>query len=441
MHTAKTFSIGQAQKLPQETIINRIPLDFKILKFETKNEVRHGYSSYKTKRETATTMPTTMFRAMAMEFLSPKSITTHSHALLLFVLYLFIRHYRTTKFDDVDSFETDDSKTFLSKTNQNYARTAVISTSKFCGSASDGNRREIVKSSTLSTTSHIHSEETRHKFDHELSLLEKDSSIRLGSTLSERRRFLVACKGNTTATMERLNHYIKWNEQHVKLRDENQIRIKHTGDRDYDLWVESCLTAMKMSGEVEKIVLPRIIRMLCREEKRNIFKNDESFHKIGNSDYLDRDGYRTFCFRPALMDIKLAKASTYTLAVAIYLDRSCDREEMEKVTVCVDVRAGRGWPNTHVLRLIPFIKHCMKILLPLFPERLHKAVVYPIPPAFLHVWRMISKYMDPLTAERVCVIEGKCKIEAPPPMEKLLVHFGEEELERLEASRLKSFKL
>ena len=117
------------------------------------------------------------------------------------------------------------------------------------------------------------------------------------------------------------------------------------------------------------------------------------------------------------MDVKLAKASTYTLAVAIYLDRSFDRDQSEKVTVCVDVRAGRGWPNTHALRLIPFMKHSMKLLLPLFPERLQRALVYPVPAAFFYIWTIISKYMDPLTVERVRILEGKCKIEAPPPAE------------------------
>lgn len=236
--------------------------------------------------------------------------------------------------------------------------------------------------------------------------------------------------------MQRLNHYLQWNNEHVKVKVENEIKFKPTRDQDYDLWVECCLTAMKISGEVGNIVLPRIIRKVCWEEKiSGGFEDDDR-----KSDFLDREGYRSLCIRPGLMDIKLAKASTYTLSVSIYLDRSCDRENLGKITLCVDVRAERGWPNTHVLRLIPFMKRSMKILLPLFPERLHKAIVFPVPHAFFNVWRMISKYMDPLTIEKVCLVEGKCKIEALPPIEKLKVYFGEEELERLEASRIDSFR-
>ena len=141
------------------------------------------------------------------------------------------------------------------------------------------------------------------------------------------------------------------------------------------------------------------------------------------------------------MDNKLAKASTYTLAVAIYFDRLFDREKCEKVTICIDTRAGKGWPNTHAVRLIPFLKHSLKVLLDLFPLRLHKVLVYPVPSSFLCIWKTISKCMDPLTAKSVFVLQGVCKINAPLPVEKLSDHLGVEQLEHLEASRIASFKI
>jgi hypothetical protein len=144
---------------------------------------------------------------------------------------------------------------------------------------------------------------------------------------------------------------------------------------------------------------------------------------------------------PGLMDDKLAKAETYALAVAIYFDRKLDRESLERVTVCLDVRAGKGWPNIHALRLIPFMKNSLKLLLRTFPERLHKCVVYPVPPAFLYVWTMISKCLDPVTSEKISVVSGKCTISSPPPQEKLVAFLGADPAKLMEDSRVASFKV
>lgn len=375
-----------------------------------------------------------MPRGFVMDAVSLESIATHSHALALFVVYLFLRYYQALKVVSPECDENDASRAGFF----GYA----MAKPKLNASISYSKEQEIDKSSIQpSSSSFISEEEIQYNHEDAISFLERSSSLQFESTFSERRRFLVACKGNVTAAIHRLNYFLQWNEEHVKTRRENSIEIRPTRDRDYDLWVESCLTAMKMSEEVENIVLPRIIRQLCREDDkcRGAFRGD-NYGEDSKSKLLDREGHRVFCIRPALMDTKLAKASTYTSAVAIYLDRSCDREKSEKVTVCVDVRAGRGWPNTHVLRLIPFMKHSMKLLLPLLPERLHRALVYPVPHAFFFIWTMISKCMDPLTVERVRVLEGKCKIEAPPPNDKLKDYIGEKELERLEASRVNNFR-
>lgn len=384
--------------------------------------------------KTTSTMLLTTARGFIMECVSLDSTAMYSHVLALFVIYLFVRYYRTLKFIGPDFVESDDSQT-----GSKQAATSLMSKPKVCASISYGKKREIDKSAMLPSTSPFF-KPGETQCDHDdaiLSLLEKNSSLELESTLSERRRFLVACKGNVMAATNRLDHYLQWNNEHVEAKIVNKIRMKPTRDRDYDLWAECCLTAMKISGEVENIVLPRIIRKLHRKDKCRVKFSDDDDKK---NDFRDREGHRIFCFRPALMDTKLAKSSTYTSAVAIYFDRSCNREKSEKITVCVDVRAGRGWPNTHVVRLIPFMKHCMKLLLPLFPERLHRALLYPVPHAFFYVWKMISKCMDPLTVQRVCVLEGKCKIVAPPPIQKLRVYFGEEEMERLEATRTDNFK-
>ena len=272
-----------------------------------------------------------------------------------------------------------------------------------------------------------------------LSQIEKDESLqqqsasststgrtRTRSTLAERRRFLIANKNNLNGTIQQLRSYIEWKNNHI----DKKIQIKSTGDKDYDIWVESSLTAMKIcDGEVENIVLPRIIRT-----HSNSNSNSEQH-------YIDRDGYRTFCVTPALMDNNLAKGSTYTQAVAIYLDRCLDPSENEMITILFDCRAGTGWSNNHVMKLIPFLKHFLKVLPPLVPERLQKAIVYPVPYTFTYIWSMLSKGLDPTTSKRVCILHGQCKIVAPPPSEQMKVHLYEDHMEELESSRIAGFKI
>jgi hypothetical protein len=48
--------------------------------------------------------------------------------------------------------------------------------------------------------------------------------------------------------------------------------------------------------------------------------------------------------------------------------------------------------------------------------------------------------MDPVTAAKICVVSGKCTIDASPPIEKLAAHLGEETTILLEESRTASFK-
>jgi hypothetical protein len=267
------------------------------------------------------------------------------------------------------------------------------------------------------------------------------------STFAERRRFLIACSCNLQEASDRLHHYLEWRQKYTDIRSENEtaMRVQPTNDQDYDIWVEACLIAMKTCGEVENVILPRVIRTYKQKvdaEKAQRHGHDGNSNRCTDEQSItDKDGHRIFHIIPAMMDDKLAKQSTYTLAVALYLDRVVDHSSMETVTLCLDVRAGRGWPNAHAVRLVPFMKNSLKILLPLFPERLHKCIVFPLPSTFFYIWTMISKCLDPITAAKICVVSGRCKIEASPPMEKLDAHLGGEQALLLEVNRVASFKV
>ena len=118
-----------------------------------------------------------------------------------------------------------------------------------------------------------------------------------------------------------------------------------------------------------------------------------------------------------------------------------DPSESEMITILFDCRAGTGWSNNHVMKLVPFLKHFLKVLPPLVPERLQKAIVYPVPYTFTYIWSMLSKGLDPTTSKRVCILHGQCKIVAPPPSEQMKLHLYEDHMEELESSRIAGFKI
>ena len=369
------------------------------------------------------------------------SIATHTHALALFVLYLFVRFYRSKR--SVAAASAGAVGTVKNNNINNSTDESKSSTSRSSHSSSSRRKSQSQKTAFLDSKSSDDDDDDDND-DGTLLLLsqiEKDESLqqqsgsststsRTKSTLAERRRFLIANKNNLNGTIQQLRSYIEWKNNHI----DKKIQIKSTGDKDYDIWVESSLTAMKIcDGEVENIVLPRIIRT---HSNSNSNSNPNS-----KQPYVDRDGYRTFCVTPALMDNNLAKGSTYTQAVAIYLDRCLDPSENEMITILFDCRAGTGWSNNHVMKLIPFLKHFLKVLPPLVPERLQKAIVYPVPYTFTYIWSMLSKGLDPTTSRRVCILYGQCKIVAPPPSEQMKLHLYEDHMEELESSRIAGFKI
>ncbi|OEU18499.1 hypothetical protein FRACYDRAFT_236777 [Fragilariopsis cylindrus CCMP1102] len=330
------------------------------------------------------------------------SIATHTHALALFVLYLFVRFYRskrsvaaasagavcTVKNNNINN-STDESKSSTSRSSHSSSsrrKSQSQETAYLYGKSSDDNDDD---DDTLLLLSQIEKDESLQQQSGS-----STSTSRTKSTLAERRRFLIANKNNLNGTIQQLRSYIEWKNNHI----DKKIQIKSTGDKDYDIWVESSLTAMKIcDGEVENIVLPRIIRTHSSSNSNN------------EQHYIDRDGYRTFCVTPALMDNNLAKGSRYTQAVAIYLDRCLDPSENEMITILFDCRAGTGWSNNHVLP-------------PLVPERLQKAIVYPVPYTFMYIWSMLSKGLDPTTKQ-------------------MKLHLYEDHMEELESSRIAGFKI
>ena len=154
------------------------------------------------------------------------------------------------------------------------------------------------------------------------------------------------------SAIKTLRHYVDCVMKHEEIAREHKIERNTSDDRDVDVWTEACAIAMKACGEVGDVTLPRVIRSL----------------QIDGVDATDLQDHRISYICPAQMDDKLAKTSTYALATALYIHKQLARGGLERITVCMDVRAGRGWPNIHAMHLMPFMKQSTTLLLSLFPE-------------------------------------------------------------------------
>ena len=192
-----------------------------------------------------------------------------------------------------------------------------------------------------------------------------------------------------------------------------------------DDWNVSCAIAMKASNEECTETLPRVIR---------------TYRNKDGSYICDRRGHRIFHIIPAQMDERLVNTSTYALATSIYINRKLDRGSLMKITVCMDARAGKGWRNIHAARLIPFMKQTTQLLLSLFPQRLNKCLVYPVPYAFMFIWRIMQQCMEPETSEKISLCRGVNKIESPAPIEQMCGSLTVEVANMLEQERISAFK-
>ena len=183
------------------------------------------------------------------------------------------------------------------------------------------------------------------------------------STLAERRRFLKARKGVIKAASAQLGSYIEWRSRN-KI-DEFFPSTFTTDEEDWELAARGALEIANTSREspARETMLPRIV---------SVYGGNDGL-------VLCRNGARIVHVLPSQLDTTIAPATTYALALAMYLDRKLDRNHTEKVTVVIDIRSGKGWPNPSSVSLVPFIKLVVGSLNSYFPERLSRCILFPLP--------------------------------------------------------------
>lgn len=221
------------------------------------------------------------------------------------------------------------------------------------------------------------------------------------ATAQERRRFLISRLGNVEAAKDQLANYLEWREKHDAIEKDLNLTEAETDEDDWN--IAAAVALVSCGEEIQDQRLPRIARV----------------YTVEGCAVCDRDGRRVLHVMPGQIDSSLARASTYAVALALYIDRKLDRASLEYLTVALDVRGGRGWPNIPPLRQLPFVQTVIILLLSKFPERLHRCLLFPVPKAARWIWNITKSWIDPLTASKVQLLTGNAKIVSEPPFEAM----------------------
>lgn len=228
------------------------------------------------------------------------------------------------------------------------------------------------------------------------------------STRAERQRFLVDCNGNQTAAIDKLRKYMKWRSEHCDgaLREE------------VDPWTYATQMLQKHSAKnatdtTSSTSLPCIV-------------------------YVHEKTTRYVQLLPARIDTTLAKPSTYTLALAIFLEHLFDRNSNERITLVIDVRAGQGWANILAIHLIPFMQTACRLLCDLHPERLESCIIFPMPKVANVIWKAVKPFLHKDTRKKIVLVNGPAGINDPVP-KKMVQLMDEEMMHQLEDKRRSCF--
>jgi hypothetical protein len=276
-----------------------------------------------------------------------------------------------------------------------------------------------------------------------------------GATSAECSRFLNAVKHDEDAASRRIEEFLKWrsdcglksnaeaedeSSSHEDNVSETQIRVfdQSFTKMDEEDWNAAAKIAIsiitKVRGNENVATLPQII---CSYEEKVI-----GYNRSGNTSNLSKtssqppprckDGTRILHILPARLDLTIATAQTYSLAVALYLDRRLCRWSTERITLICDVRGGRGWANPTAWSALPFIQSTASLLGSNYPERLERLVLFPMPTSASWVWSAAQKCLDSNTSRKVVVISSGGDSGW---QEKLIEFLDEKSLEVLEKRR------
>lgn len=153
----------------------------------------------------------------------------------------------------------------------------------------------------------------------------------------------------------------------------------------------------------------------------------------------DKEGNQMIYALPALLDTKNSCENVLLSLFALFIEQHLDRSREDKITLVIDVRPGKGWPNDHALRMMKFIRHLASELYYFFPGRLHHCFVLPVPRPAVFIWNMIHSLLHASIRDMVSLLPGSAKLTSKLPQDHLRKSFGEGVTEQMEAIRVDSF--
>eukprot|EP00929_Paragymnodinium_shiwhaense_P008358 TRINITY_DN11230_c0_g1_i1.p1 TRINITY_DN11230_c0_g1~~TRINITY_DN11230_c0_g1_i1.p1 ORF type:complete len:454 (-),score=65.12 TRINITY_DN11230_c0_g1_i1:205-1566(-) len=153
-----------------------------------------------------------------------------------------------------------------------------------------------------------------------------------------------------------------------------------------------------------------------------------------------RDGSGVLFMEAARPDFSLLPKETYLHGLCHVMDTALPRDKDGQLTVMIDVRAGQGWANPPPNKMLPFLKCVASTLSSMYPERLRRVIVYPVPWAAGVLVSMAKKLMDPNTRSKLCIVTGNDK-SLDCPAEGLSEHVSIDCLPRYAWARHKSLQM
>lgn len=289
-------------------------------------------------------------------------------------------------------------------------------------------------------------------------------------TRAECERFLESFSNEAA---ERLDAYLNWRQAHHRLQyaaapaASSSFAHRRTDETDWETVVTEAVNTTLTPGPKHPGLIrgpsetskqerkPRRHRLHRRSRRFQDNNGKESTtaeesrgipqllfcHYLGDSrkPLVDLTGHCIIQHLPAQIDIHAVPFETYATAFALYLDCKLNRTDKEKLTLLIDVRPGKGWPNTPALQLVGFIRFVVRELQNLYPCRLHKCIVYPVPKAAIYIWHAIRGFLDPFLTELIVLVAGGAAINSPPPNKALGQFVDAGGLDLLEKTRVDAF--
>jgi CRAL/TRIO domain len=275
------------------------------------------------------------------------------------------------------------------------------------------------------------------------------------ATLDECARFAGAWKDWEQARSN-LQAYLEWKRSHG-LDDSNDSPCPALADGEDPNQFDTHLWSLAMEKACE-FRQQQASDSLTKTDPSNTIRPPILVAPVRRHDHSPvtcRHGHRLIAVWPARLPLSALQNElhTYTTCLALYLyytllapmtsteDDSSKQDSTTrttatapKVTILVDCRAGRNWPNVPVYKMYGFVQRVCQSLRRLFPGLVHRVIVAPIPTVACWAYKMIAPLLDPDLRRHVQLVAGpstSCTAVLPLSLQSMIAPSDLELLESL----------